>query len=440
MTSKLERLDKRFRSLYKDAEAVKIAEAIKELTGIWIHEISKFIKSGDLLNLADMFRKLPGTQSTGTEIYPLSECSSLITLSCLTLTDSAFREQERECEDIYENFAAKNNKGWFEVFKKIKWDCPNWSHGVRPVAAFMARGAMVTERFRSHTQSLEAGTSDISGPEFKGKKVSYEIAHMRMKSIMAGDDRNILMAFVAGQLHDFPFWIVGRQMYDAALRTKPPEVWNMDLTPMPFKSMTFVVPKGMSDLRGLTYSADVEITHLFVHVVNVNELRFVNVHACNRSRVITSIPIQVEDGACQVGKAIERLRNANFGHSTGDGQEIEPVSRDHIITTVSAAVNLCLIASMRPELMGSSSKTGTIRSRKSGQVDVRTPRTIGASYKRRVTYQSPPGPGLEPSGKKVVTHWRAGHIHTVSFGKGRQQKKEKWFEPILVNPPDGDEG
>jgi len=40
---------------------------------------------------------------------------------------------------------------------------------------------------------------------------------------------------------------------------------------------------------------------------------------------------------------------------------------------------------------------------------------------------------------EVRMHWRRGHLHTVKFGKGRESSRLDWFEPILVNAPEGKE-
>lgn len=54
---------------------------------------------------------------------------------------------------------------------------------------------------------------------------------------------------------------------------------------------------------------------------------------------------------------------------------------------------------------------------------------IGRNYRRPVA-PSTPGDG---SGAPLKPHWRRGHWHQVCCGKGRKERKVRWFKPVYVN-------
>lgn len=45
-----------------------------------------------------------------------------------------------------------------------------------------------------------------------------------------------------------------------------------------------------------------------------------------------------------------------------------------------------------------------------------------------------PGAGSEETGRRLATHLRRGHFHTVRFGPGKQDSKLDFYESVVVNP------
>lgn len=101
----------------------------------------------------------------------------------------------------------------------------------------------------------------------------------------------------------------------------------------------------------------------------------------------------------------------------------------------SLAIQVLLAIAYTPDLLSddsldSTQKTKHKRHQAKGEPAVRHPRWLGKNYKRPTTYRARTTTGTHSSPR---THWRSGHARWQACGKGRQERKFVWIEPIQVN-------
>lgn len=100
------------------------------------------------------------------------------------------------------------------------------------------------------------------------------------------------------------------------------------------------------------------------------------------------------------------------------------------ITILSTKVLLAMTARSGFTTTGTQSRKASFKNGVQIKEALWHPNIIGHGYKFSTANNGDSGHHASPK-----MHWRRGHFHTVLYGKGRSQRRNDWFEPVLVNPP-----
>lgn len=99
------------------------------------------------------------------------------------------------------------------------------------------------------------------------------------------------------------------------------------------------------------------------------------------------------------------------------------------------AINLMLLLAYKPDMLqddphGSGVPRG-FQTAKEQKRHILPTTWLGKNFtaKRREAAAKPVGSHASPQ-----AHWRRGHWHTVRYGKGKEQRRVDWFQPVYVNP------
>jgi hypothetical protein len=207
--------------------------------------------------------------------------------------------------------------------------------------------------------------------------------------------------------YDFPFFYVQERIVEAVLHTEPPVI-DLKAHPMPFPGFFLIFPRGTFD------DPDMEI----IGVANA----------------------MTNDGREGFGVAGFRITNHEEGEifltyaalPVVDGKvdlaHFEDARDTPIFTAMQACFTTWAILEARPDLREEPrvKKTYTDKHKKKRSVVV--PRMIGRVYS--VAQQDE---HAAKGTRHVRTHWRRGHFHTVCYGKKRQQRRLRWYEPMIIN-------
>jgi hypothetical protein len=293
----------------------------------------------------------------------------------------------KHAEKVYEFYKtqARNFVGWKQTFDDTQWEVPGWSCPIENVAVFFARA------------------------------LAIELDCVATKTPLANLVNEERVVATAGRLalpYDYPFYVVGKKMMEAALQTKPIDEWDFQAFPLPFPCMTFLLPKGtrfenepMSHIVVFQWSKDPEETVQRSTVFiggNGAFLPFLGVHRTD------------ENGKLPVATAARSTE-------TCSAEKSEAVA----LSIMQLALNLVGIMYARKELVEDDRVLRVVGKR---QTVVKRPRMVGSSY----TYKTVSAKS-EPTGRSVTSHWRKAHWHTVSYGPGHSLKRLDWFEPVFVS-------
>lgn len=104
------------------------------------------------------------------------------------------------------------------------------------------------------------------------------------------------------------------------------------------------------------------------------------------------------------------------------------VEQAFLRTIESLALQTILLMQSRPDLIDGDATARSFKGvSNTKKLLPRQPRWVGRDYKIRT---KGPGTGHHASPE---SHWRQGHERRVVVGKGRLERRWRWFEPVLVN-------
>jgi hypothetical protein len=295
------------------------------------------------------------------------------------------RRQSDKLSQFYFN-QAKRCEEWEEVFRSTQWEIPGWSHSLSEVASMFGR---------AYTIEQECLRLEI------------------MPSELVNEERVLFAVGRVARAYDYPFYCVGKKMLEAVMQTKPIEKWDFAAFPLPFPCVTFLLPKGvyfggqpMSHLIIFQHSPSEQPSAANAKTVFIGAsasfLGFLGVHSTDDDSVLI-----VDGSQCE---------------STTVSEE---QAQEAALSVMHACLNLIGVMHARKELIESDRVLRVVGKR---NTVVKAPRMLGSSYTyRTVSAKS------EPTGRKVTSHWRKAHWHTVLYGPGRSMKRLDWFEPVFVS-------
>lgn len=241
---------------------------------------------------------------------------------------------------------------------------------------------------------------------------------------------------VAGKLIEahVPTYFVGADILEAVMMTSPPVDCTMGEIKWPIESALFVLP---IELTQRLFGAEVP----FIAVSKFEAGYQFNGVATECARVISHYNVY-NNLHGSLGGPTEYTNTNRLDRKVSDFVECDSlnvgividglaVTQDEILMQAklnALTVKLLLVMASRPSLI----EAGTLERKarvKHGreQEELWSPSFIG----RRYVLPRREHQGGTHAGPRM--HWRVGHMHTVSFGKDRLQKRLDWFEPVLVN-------
>lgn len=228
--------------------------------------------------------------------------------------------------------------------------------------------------------------------------------------------RDILNIFL-GEKYDFPMFFVGREILQACLATEPLDVVDGSNIPLPFPTMTFIMPRNSLSVAG---------DH--IHYIDVFRFDPDNIAEITNGAIVTDKPcLSIYATTCSGGVYMRNLskvfRNKDFKPS--DDPILESMSFEEIDFTDKLCVlvfNLLYAMAAKPEYVESGHKIG--RHKKSNS-EIWSPNIVGRKF--AVKRAAEAGTHASPR-----THWRRGHFRHQPFGKGLTEHKIIWLEPMLI--------
>ena len=231
-------------------------------------------------------------------------------------------------------------------------------------------------------------------------------------------------------IDDSPLRHIDRELAEAFLRTR---LSPMEKPPMAFEHMMINLPQGL-----LVDDWGVPITAILVSTWSAYK------NCCQKAGV-KSIGLDHAEGLEIVGLnecgnvLIDTTAWANMGKpidvrpgNAVKGWEVE--TQEACLRMQRIAVHTLLVMAYKPELVSTEAVTNALSGsgfkQTSQQQSTRDVVWIGKNFHRasRVRQRSD-----DTDGAPKAPHWRAGHWHTVCHGKGRQERRIDWFQPVYVN-------
>ena len=266
--------------------------------------------------------------------------------------------------------------------------------------------------------------------------LSYVIAHSATlpSCVERRDIGNALAGLCAKQalIDDSPLRHIDVSLGESFLRTR---LTGMDKPPMPFDHFMLNVPNGL-------LSNDEGDPVLAVLVST-----FAKINTCAEKAGMQLVTPPGEGlhmvGLTRTGTLISNLKQwKNLGIAFGvrnlcqNGTRVSTVGGDeisnHALQMERVVINSILAMAYKPELITTD------------EISISSPKNFrrgSIPNTRDVTWI---GKGFQPKSRCRITsdnadsspvtpHWRSGHWHTVRHGKGKQESRLDWFEPVYVN-------
>lgn len=419
---------KREKRMYRKCpSSLQVGSIMASMSGFWPHEIHRRMAEGKPIYYPDIFS--PGLVSASLSVTP-----DVLLVVKHALKDEFYEQVKKASEDETRRICEAESPVWRSAFSSTKWESRSWSHGWKPLSMAMARGFVATrviEKSR-HDQMFSSVLS---------------CGRVSKMDIVSGEVQKISSKF------DHTFWEVSPTMAEAAFNTRPPREWNIGDVPLPLGAMNLVLPRNALKIGGMP------ITGLFVGDTEDPKDRYLCVATFSGGEMVTFEMLCVDgSGILHLGPVLtDGEGRGKARHVSGLSDEaveslpdelkedrkkyLEDIS-EKSTKVLAAAVNICLIASFRPDLLTDeeigSKPVSNRRTRRTGvaeRVGFRIPRSIGEDFVVKSSAERRDRQGDGSSGRKMPTHWRSGHLHWVWYGKGKGKIKRIWYQPVkIVNP------
>lgn len=221
-----------------------------------------------------------------------------------------------------------------------------------------------------------------------------------------------------------PAVYVTRELLDALMATDMPSV--PDDMPVVLPAVSFMLPEGVvpTELPG-EYIRAITVTHFPKEYVT-------NLPPNAGNVVLRSAALSTDDTFYQGGVTSIAGSNGFISISSGTKDRSPALASlmNACIRLEALAVNLMLILTYKAGMLTTdSSCSGQAKGFKKADDSTNTFLPIswlGKSFRSR---RSTPRGGTHATPQ---AHWRKGHWHTIRFGKGLQQSRIDWYQPIFV--------
>jgi len=263
-----------------------------------------------------------------------------------------------------------------------------------------------------------------------------------LKKLMEGAWPQHVLAQMAAR-HDHQVYRVTPELCKCLAATKGfPQEWCIDQIRPPYDAIHFFLPDGAMRLpdgnsiqcimAGVASFEDLYENHISV---GCKDPTFLVYGFGTSTNVAYHCKLRIVDGKLEYKVAEEDYTD----HTQPDEiQEMWDIKEDHELSlqVIKAALTLLCMINQPKRYVESSAPVRTIKMRPPVIDEKRTslvkPHILGAGMVAPKVVRYYPSSDGEPKWK-MAPHWRAAHLHTVRYGKGKALSKNVWYPPTRIN-------
>ena len=239
------------------------------------------------------------------------------------------------------------------------------------------------------------------------------------------------------KLHQYkmPLFYVGKDLFEAVLRSEPPEQERWDTLELPFNAAVFMLPR-----KSLIHPVNGEVSYLAYSRIHNGERFALKQHDYEATAASESFTVvySAHEDLCPPSFHVTLTADVDpwisrasidvaleYENEDLSGLNIPFVKGEKEFSSLATSIVFRLLLAMeaRPALVERGKFTG--KKIKSG-AEVWTPNFIGKNYRYQRTGEA------HGDGWTVRMHWRRGHFRQQPYGHRSSLRRRIWLEPVLV--------